>query len=308
MGSFFDSLLKKLKTSSKDGLAKYTLFRSIGKGSMSDVFLAKDEKGNRFAVKVLDKKMIQLKEKIDAMRGGLKEGELAATFDHPNIIKTYEWGVDGKQEYIVMELIEGVLLKNMVGTDVKEIKEDPVKLFMEMGAGLSYIHKRGYIHRDFNPKNIFLTKDKRVVVFDFGLAVRIDAAMATQGRRTGTPSYMAPELIRRARTDHRTDIYSFGAMMYEVLTGQKPFGGSGTIEKMIQLLNAEPRDPRDLNRDIADEVAEVILGCLVKKPDGRIPNVDVILKRFESYRRKAGLPKVTPPVTDKKEALKTRSR
>jgi len=307
MGSFFDSLLKKLTSSSKDGLGKYSLLRSIGTGSMSDVFLAKDEKGNRFAVKILHKKARQLKEKIDQMRGGLKEGELAVTFDHPNIIKTYEWGVQGKQDYIVMELIEGVLFKNMVGTGVREIKDDPVKLFMKMGSSLSYIHKRGYIHRDFNPKNIFLTKEGDVVVFDFGLTISIEAARATQGRRTGTPSYMAPELIRRSRTDERTDIYSFGVTMYEVLTGQKPFGGSGTIEKMIQLLNAEPKDPRELNPDIAEEVAEVILKCLAKKADERIQSADVILKRFETYRHKAGLPKVTLMTGDKKETLKTGS-
>jgi len=307
MAGFLESLLGKLKGSSEGGLSKYSLLRTIGKGTMSNVFLARDSKGNSFAVKILRKDTTDLRKKIDSMRGGKSEGELALSFQHPNIVFTIEWGFEGKEEFIVMELIEGIILKNLVGSDAPEIRKDPIKLFINAGSALSYIHKAGYIHRDFCPKNIFLTKDGRTLLFDFGLTVSIESASVTKGRRTGTASYMAPELIKRARTDHRTDIYSFGVTMYETLTGVKPFGGSGTIEKMIQLLNAEPRNPRELNPDISEEVAEIVLKCLAKDPDKRLQSADKVIMLLENYRMQSGLPPVRTSSEGSKRKVKTPS-
>ena len=307
MAGFFESFFSKFKSSSEGGLSKYSLLRTIGKGTMSNVYLARDSKGNSFAVKILKKDTRELRNKIDGMRGGKTEGELALNFQHPNIVFTIEWGIEGKEEFIVMELVEGIILKGLVGSDAPEIRKDPVKLFINVGNALSYIHKMGYIHRDFCPKNIFLTKDGRTLLFDFGLTVSIKSALVTKGWRTGTASYMAPELIRRARTDHRTDIYSFGVTMYETLTGVKPFGGSGTIEKMIQLLNAEPRNPRDLNPEVPEEVAEIVLKCLAKDPDKRFQSIDKVIMRLENYRMQSGLPPVKVSTENSKRKVKTPS-
>jgi len=281
---FFDSLFIKFKSSVGGGLSKYTLLQTISKGTTATVYLAIDEKGQKYAVKILSQKTAEVRKKINSMRNNLTEGELAMTFDHPNIIKTFEWGMDSKGEYIVTELIEGIVLQNLVGSDAPEIKNNAIKLTIEMGSALSYIHKKGYIHRDFCPRNIFLTRDNRIVVFNFGWTISIKAAGLTHAHRAGTASYMAPELIKRAKTDERTDIYSFGVIIYEMLTGAKPFGGSGTVEQMIQLLNAQPKNPREINPDIPEEIAQLILKCLEKKPDKRFRSVDKILKLLDLYK------------------------
>ena len=283
----FKSFFKRPAKPPKRGdLSRYTLLRTVGKGSMSVVFKAKDADGKDYAIKVLQPETLELRNRLNPMRGGLSEGELAYSLQHPHIIHTVDYGKDrdGKKEFIVMELIEGILLKNLIGANAPEIKDDPVGLFIAIGEALSYVHNKGYIHRDFCPKNVFLLKDGRNLLFDFGLTISIQAASHTQGFRTGTASYMAPELIRRARTDQRTDIYSYGVTMYEVMTGTKPYGGSGTIERMIQLLNSEPRDPKLYNPDIPDELCEIFMKCLEKDPEKRFHTADRVVDRLRTFR------------------------
>jgi len=279
--SFFKRFVKPQRGGKVGDFSKYTLLRTIGKGTMSVVFKARDRQGKTFAVKVLQPQSLELRRRIDEMRGNLTEGQLAFGFQHPNIVRTVDYGdVDKEKEFIAMELIEGVLLKNLIGTNVRELKKDPISIFLAIGDALSYIHKKGFIHRDFCPKNVFILRDGRVLLFDFGLTISIAAAKKTRGVRTGTASYMAPEIIRRSYTDERTDIYSFGVLMYEVMTGAKPFGGSGTIERMIQLLNTEPRDPKFYNPNIPDELCEIFMKCLEKDRSNRFQSVDGVLDRL----------------------------
>jgi serine/threonine protein kinase len=226
-----------------DFLGKYELRAVLGKGAMGTVYDGFDPLiARQVAIKTVRLPEPDDLEAQDELARFKREAQAAGRLSHPNIVGVFDYGETPEIAYIVMEFVDGTTLKHL--TDKKDRFELPeiVRLMTELMAGLQYSHDRGVVHRDIKPANIMLTKKGEVKIADFGIA-RIESSSMTQaGTMLGTPSYMSPEQFMGQTVDARTDLYSSGVLLYQLLTGEKPFEG-GLTAIMHKVLNTEPPAP-----------------------------------------------------------------
>src|SRR5689334_14126389 len=261
-------------------LGPYELLAMIGAGGMGEVYRARDTRlGREVAVKVLPE---ALSLDTDRLRRFEQEARAAGMLHHPNILVIYDIGTQNGLPYLVSELLHGETLRQrQKGTALGARKA--IDYALQMARGLAAAHQRGLVHRDLKPDNLFLTNDGLLKILDFGLAKLMEpadpsektsaptVAVATDpGVVMGTPGYMSPEQVRGQPTDHRTDIFSFGLILYELLSGQRAFQGSAP-EAMTAILN---NDPAELPEAVPPGVRQVVAHCLEKEPS----------KRFQSAR------------------------
>ena len=250
-------------------LGNYELVRPLGEGGMAQVFLARDIRlGREVAVKVLDE---HLAERPGFRERFLREGQVAAALDHPNIVPLYDFGETGPHPYLVMPYISGGSLQD----ELRRAPLSPSEVAaygMQIADALAYAHERGVVHRDVKPANMLLHADGRLMLSDFGLAKILDGSPRRTSRLgrpdAGTPEYMAPEQIE-GRTDERSDIYALGVVLYLLLTGKLPFAGSSATEVMESHLYRLPTPPRRLNPRVPAAMQEVVLCALSKLPEDR---------------------------------------
>lgn len=249
---------------------RYELIERIGSGGMSDVYKARCHKLNRqVAIKVLKE---EFGEDISFVDKFNMEAESAAGLSHPNIVNVYDVVEEGALHYIVMEMVDGITLKNYIANkgclDVKE----SIGIAIQVAQGISAAHERGIIHRDIKPQNIIISKDGKVKVADFGIARAISAQTLTSGAM-GSVHYISPEQAKGALSDTRSDIYSLGITMYEMLTGRVPFDGDNTVAVALAHLEKTMPYPKDLNPDIPNYLEAVILKCTQKRPERRYQDI-----------------------------------
>lgn len=262
---------RKRRADQVDLQSRFELLAEMGLGTMSKVWKAQDRLRDRtVALKIIDR--VQ-QERINAKFPRVQrpsEGEVSVSLTHPHIVKTYEFGESTQGEpFLVMEFIEGVGLQKLIETRHEALSKQALKWAVQMGEGLTYFHARNFIHRDFCPKNILIAQKGGVKLIDFGLVVPNTPPFQAPGNRTGTADYMAPELVKRQRTDQRIDVYSYAVTCYEMFTGQLPFPSGKSIETIVKNLNRPPRDPRELAPDLPEELVQVILRGLEKRPEDR---------------------------------------
>jgi serine/threonine protein kinase len=253
---------------------------------MSKVWRASDsESGRTVVVKVLDKiKTDHLKQRFIGLARP-DEGEVAMSLTHPNIVKTYEYGFTNKnEEYLVMELIEGVGFNFLVETRSKQLVGNELDFLIPLGEALAYFHQKGYIHRDICPRNAMITNNAVVKLIDFGLAVPNEPEFRRPGNRTGTATHMAPELIKRAPTDQRIDIFSFGVTCYEAYTGAHPWEATASFEAMLKHINTPPRDPRETRPDLPEPVVKMILKSIENDPSRRFQTMNQMISVMRGLR------------------------
>jgi len=268
-------------------LSNYRLMSVIGSGAMSEVWRAAHKKTYQtVAIKILSQEARPLIRKIESHYRNMTEGEIALLFDHPNIVRTRGWGYDGDKEFIVMELFEGVLLRDLLHEGQMDPRQNRMNILLQGASALEHIHERGIVHRDFCPRNILVNSAGEVKVFDFGLSVELELVKKTRGNRTGTLAYMAPELIRRQTTDQRCDIYALGITMYEMLAGQRPWIEIDNMAKLMQVMRSTPEPPSRLNPNISDELERIILKAIAKDPDQRYTTVRDFLDELEPVAEK----------------------
>jgi len=261
----------------------------LGQGSMSRVWRARDfQTGKIVALKVLDKeKTARL---MARSYGGAKrppEGEIAVQLKHPNVVTTYEHGLTTNDEFfLVMEFIEGLGLNFLIETRSPALNGKRIEYLIQAAEGLAYVHEKGYIHRDVCPRNLLVSKDGVVKLIDFGLAVPNTPEFRQPGNRTGTAAYMAPELIRRVRTDERIDIFSFGVTAYETITGRLPWEAEETTDVARLILNTPPPDPREIRPDLDDDVVQLLNDALEKDLRRRIRSMKEFAERLRELKRK----------------------
>ena len=274
---------------------RFGIYGPLGNGSMSKVYRATDrELGREVCLKILDKKQHLL---LVSRFPGLKrpeEGEVAVTLKHPNVVETYDWGWTTKDEvFISMELIKGVGLNVFTDTEGRRPLNKRLDYLIQAADGLAYFHQMGYIHRDISPKNIMVTNEGIAKLIDFGLCVPNKPEFKRPGNRTGTVKYMAPELIKRATTDQRIDVFSFGVSVYEVLTGSAPWEQSEeSMQEMLQHVNRAGRDPREMNANLDEETAQVILKGIARDPKERYQS----MKEFADALRTLEPKKIPDPI------------
>lgn len=252
-------------------LGRYEIVKELGRGAMGTVYLGKDPKINRqVAIKT-----VRFDDDVDeaTMRATkerfFREAESAGNLNHPNIIKIYDAGEDNDISYIAMELLEGEDLKNYTGKEHLLPLPTVLDYVAKVADGLDFAHRQGIVHRDIKPANIMLLKDGTLRITDFGIARITSSSKTATGTVLGTPSYMSPEQLSGKKVDGRSDLFSLGVVLYELLTGEKPFEGESIAELLFKIANEKHPDPRTKNPAIQENLVKVIDKMLEKNPDLR---------------------------------------
>jgi len=271
-------------TATKAG--RYEILGELGRGGMGVVYSAKDPSiGRTVAVKT-----IQLREEGTGMsRAQLVEGfqteaRAAGLLTHPNIVVIYDVGESDGVYYITMELVNGKSLQSMLDSGEKFLLPRLLRIMEQVCSALQFAHDHSVVHRDIKPANIMLTRDDFVKITDFGTAKIMQYGATQQTSSMGTPGYMSPEQIKGKAVDGRTDIFSLGVMLYEMTTGQKPFGGQDIATVLYHILNEEPAAPRQVNPNIPLGVSSTIMKALAKSPHLRYENCRELLEDLKHYR------------------------
>src|SRR5438034_7312434 len=245
---------------------RYRIMRKLGSGGMANVYLAEDQElGRRVAIKVLDDRHASDDQFVERFR---REAKAAAALSHPNIVSIYDRGETDGTYYIAMEYLEGPNLKELVRQGTPSIRT-AITYTREILSALRVAHRRGLVHRDIKPHNILVDAEDRLKVTDFGIARSGPSQMTEAGSIIGTAQYLSPEQARGAPVDQRSDLYSMGIVLYEMLTGQVPFTGESPVEIAMKHLSDPPRPPSLLRPDIPPDLDMVVLRALAKDPEDR---------------------------------------
>jgi serine/threonine-protein kinase len=262
------------------GQFRYQVVKEIGRGGMGVVYLAKDANlGRTVAYKVLPQEM---KKHPDIVENFLREVKVLAQLNHPYIVSIFDGGEYQGNYFIVMELVEGEDLKVLGKRSRRVPPRIGMEIFKQLAQALDYAHSKKVIHRDIKPSNIMWTQNQIIKIMDFGLAKLLEEVKTGRTLVSGTPLYMSPEQTLGKSLDARTDIYSAGATMYELLCGQPPFS-EGDIG--YHHIHTPPRSPRELNPEIPDELNRIILKCLAKDPEQRYQNAREIYLDLKTLER-----------------------
>jgi serine/threonine-protein kinase len=250
-------------------LGKYKIVRVIGKGAMGIVYEGFDTVIERtVAIKTIRTDELDPAEAEEHSRRFLIEAKAAGKLSHPNIVGIYDYGNEQNLAFIVMEYVQGQELKSYFDAGHRFPLDQAVRIMVQLLEALGVAHARGVVHRDVKPANIFITEDGIAKLGDFGIA-RIDSTHKTHaGTILGTPSYMSPEQIRGESVDARSDLYSAGVILYQFLTGEKPFSGS-MVAVMHKVLNEEPTPPSTLNSEVSRQMDQVVAKAMAKDAAAR---------------------------------------
>lgn len=245
---------------------RYEIVSKVGSGGMADVYKAKDHKLNRFvAMKVMKPEFSSDTNFISKFQ---REAQAAAGLAHPNVVNVFDVGEDQGVNYIVMELVEGITLKEYISKKGKLTVKEATSIAIQVAMGLEAAHNRNIVHRDIKPQNIIISTDGKVKVTDFGIA-RAASSNTISTNAMGSVHYSSPEQVRGGYSDYKSDIYSLGITMYEMVTGMVPFDGDTTVAIAIKHLQEEMIPPSEISPDLPHSLEEIIMKCTQKSPDRR---------------------------------------
>ncbi len=262
----------------KDGIVlgkRYAVLSKIGAGGMADVYKGRDQMLNRYvAIKVLKR---EYKEDANFVRKFRSEAQAAAGLIHPNIVNVYDVGEDRGLYYMVMELVEGITLKEYIERKGRLSHKETISIAIQMCSGIGAAHKAEIIHRDIKPQNIIISKDGKVKVTDFGIAKALSSNTVSTNAM-GSVHYTSPEQARGGFSDQRSDIYSIGITLYEMVTGKVPFDGETTVEVAMKHLQQEITPPSELVPEIPYSLECIILKCTQKSPERRYSSTTELIQ------------------------------
>ena len=262
---------------------RYEILERIGTGGMAIVYKAKCHRLNRLvAIKILKSDLAQNEE---FRRRFNAESQAVAQLSHPNIVSVYDVSRGGDMEYIVMELIDGITLKQYMEKRGQLNWRESLHFITQIMRGLSHAHSRGIIHRDIKPQNIMVLRDGSVKVADFGIACLADSAQTLTQKALGSVHYISPEQARGDRPDARSDIYSSGVVLYEMLTGRLPFEGESAVAVAIQHLSSIPLAPREINPDIPEQLELICMKAMAPDLEHRYQSADAMIADLEAFRK-----------------------
>ncbi len=259
---------------------RYEIIEELGRGGMGVVYKAQDTKLKRaVALKFLPAELTHISEVKDRF---MREAQAAAALDHPHICTVYEFDEAEEKTFISMAYIEGQSLKKKIESGPFEISE-ALRIAIQAAEGLEEAHKKGVVHRDIKSANIMVTEKDQAKIMDFGLARVTGTTLVTkEGMTMGTIAYMSPEQARGEKVDHRTDIWSFGVVLYEMFSGQLPFKGERDQAVIYSILNEQPKPITDLRSEIPMSIEQVVAKALEKNQDERYQNIDELLDDLRS--------------------------
>ncbi len=274
VSTFFKSLFSskpKSKLPRIDVAKRFELMGRTGQGSMSKVFRARDrDLGRVVCLKILDKEKTA---RFEARFPGLHrpmEGAVCTALRHKNVVQTYDYGLTREgEQYLVMEFIDGLGFNFLIETQSPHLNGKRIEYLLQTASGLEYIHQQGYLHRDMCPRNIMVTPNGVLKIIDFGLSLPYRPEFCKPGNRTGTPSYLAPELIKRSTTDHRVDLFALGVTAYETMTNTLPWERSQSLQVLMSHMNSPGRDPREHRPDLDAALAKFLIKAIDRDPKRR---------------------------------------
>jgi eukaryotic-like serine/threonine-protein kinase len=253
---------------------RYELEELVGTGGMSSVYRAQDSLLERHvALKVMHEQLLSEGDHVERFR---REARLAAQLSHPNIVTVIDRGEQEGRQFIVFEYVEGENLKALIEREAPLPEKAAIELALQIADGLAFAHANGLVHRDVKPQNVLLTGDGRAKVTDFGIARSIDVhrGLTQTGTVMGTSDYISPEQARGGDVDACTDIYSLGAVLYELLTGDVPFPGDNFVSIAMRHINEPPPSVRERRPELSPRVDAVIRRAMAKDPDDRFPSME----------------------------------
>jgi serine/threonine-protein kinase len=266
---------------------RYRIMRKLGSGGMADVYLAEDEElGRRVAIKILNDKHANDEQFVERFR---REAKNAAGLSHPNIVSIYDRGEAEGTYYIAMEYLDGRSLKEIVIARGPLPIADAIEATRQVLTALRFAHRKGVVHRDIKPHNVMADADGRLKVTDFGIARAGVSQMTEAGSIIGTAQYLSPEQARGAAVDQRSDLYSIGVVLYEMLTGQVPFTGESPVEIAMKHLSDTPRPPSLLRPEIPPDLDMVVLRALAKNPEDRFQTAEEMDAELERVAAGVGV-------------------
>lgn len=278
-----DSLRQLIKSHpSQDKIGKYEIVEFLGQGGMGKVYRAYDPQLIRtVAIKVIDWKVNRNVQK----RRLLKEAQATARLSHPNIVKIYEIGEDDQNCYLVMEYIEGCNLSQYLKQGIPS-HTWTLNTFYKIALAIHHSHKEGILHRDLKPADIMITKDGEPKVMDFGLAKVLseETSASSKGKIVGTIQYMSPEQVKAKKLDERSDVFSLGVLLYEMLCGKRPFPGTTTLEVAFSITGHTPESLKALVPTIPTDIEAICLKCLHKEKQRRYQNANLLAKDIKRYQ------------------------
>jgi serine/threonine protein kinase len=272
-------------------LGRYTIDGEIGRGAMGVVFRATDSVLQRtVAVKTVN--MALEKDHADKYEARFfQEARAAGGLNHPNIVTVYDAGKAGDVVYMAMEYIQGVELRTLLTEGQPMAINRALAIAAQVAEGLGYAHQAGVVHRDIKPANIMVTADGPVKITDFGIArMRASADLTQTGVMLGSPKYMSPEQVIGKRADHRSDIFSLGVILYEMLTGAAPFSGENITALMYQIVNFAPPAPSSVNNAVPEMLDFIVAKMLAKPVDDRYADAREVARDLRECERSLAAP------------------
>src|SRR5918911_4930233 len=246
---------------------RYRIIRKLGAGGMANVYLAEDQElGRRVAIKILNDRFANDDVFVERFR---REAKNAAGLSHPNIVSIYDRGETDGTYYIAMEYLEGRTLKELIVRNGPTPVPIAIDYARQILSAVAFAHRNGVVHRDIKPHNIVVGRDGRLKVTDFGIARSGASQMTEAGSIIGTAQYLSPEQARGAAVDARSDLYSVGVVLYEMLTGKVPFTGDTPLEIAMKHLSATPEPPSKTRAEVPRALDLIVLRALAKNPEDR---------------------------------------
>jgi serine/threonine-protein kinase len=262
---------------------RYKITSRIGSGGMADVYCAADTHlGRDVALKILHRRFSQDEEFVERFR---REASAAAGLQHPNVVSVYDRGSHDDTWYIAMELLKGRSLKDVIRQDAPIDQRRAIDLVIQILQAASFAHKRGVVHRDFKPHNVIVADDDSLKVTDFGIARAGASEMTETGSIMGTAQYLSPEQAQGQRVDARSDLYSIGVILFELLTGGVPFSGESAVSIALKHVSEPAPDVRQLRADVHPALAAVVARALVKDQAGRFQSAEEFILALDDARR-----------------------
>src|SRR5438270_4087476 len=281
------------KLAAGDAVGPYTILSRIGSGGMAEVYLAQDSRlGRKIALKLLPVSSANDAERVRRFR---QEASAVSALNHPNILTIHEIGQTGSAHFIATEFIDGETLRQRL-TRAQIPLTEAIDITIQIASALSAAHAAGIVHRDIKPENIMIRRDGYVKVLDFGLAklteqrassspTALTLADTGPGIVIGTVTYMSPEQARGFKVDERTDIFSFGVVLYEMLAGRAPFGGPTPSDVIVSILDREPQPLAHLKADVSPELQRIVTKALAKERDERYQTVKELIADMREFKR-----------------------
>jgi len=270
---------------------RYRIVRKLGAGGMATVYLAEDQDlGRGVAIKILNERHANDEQFVERFR---REAKNAAGLSHPNIVSVFDRGEAEGTYYIAMEHLKGRNLKELLGARGPAPVHIAVDIARQVLAALGHAHENGIVHRDIKPHNVMIDDDRRVKVTDFGIARAGASQMTEAGSIVGTAQYLSPEQARGAQVDQRSDLYSVGVVLYELLSGKVPFTGESPVEIAMKHLSDTPPPPSELNPDVPEELDKIVMRALAKDPARRYQSAEEMSADLERIARGLGVSRET---------------